>query len=108
MRSNDLVISWLLNFVLSDIRKNVVYMHTAKQIWDDLVCRCSQSNVPRLFHMRKELSSLTQGTKCVTAYFTHFKGLIDELENLSPIPKFICVTIGCTCNCTQKLDQYEK
>ncbi|KAL8102784.1 hypothetical protein AgCh_027345 [Apium graveolens] len=39
MRSNDLVISWLLNFISTEIRKSVVYMHTAKQIWDDFSAR---------------------------------------------------------------------
>lgn len=61
-RSNDLVISWLLNSVSSEIRKSIVYMHTAHQIWVDLSTRYSQNNVPRLFHLRKELASLTRGT----------------------------------------------
>lgn len=32
MRSNDLVISWLLNSISKKICKSVVYMHTTKQI----------------------------------------------------------------------------
>lgn len=55
-RSNDLVISWILNSVSNDIRKSIVYMHTAQQIWEDLSNRYSQNNVPRLFNIRKELA----------------------------------------------------
>lgn len=103
MRSNDLVISWLLNSISSYIRKSVVYMTTAKQIWHDLVARYLQSNVPRLFHLRKELASLTQGTRSVTAYFS----LIDELDSISPIPRCTCANSNCNCLNSVKLDHYE-
>lgn len=103
-RSNDLVISWILNFVSSKIRKSVVYLTTAKQIWCDLAARYSQTNVPHLFQLRKDIASLSQGTKPITAYFTLFRGLLDELNSLSPRPRCICVNCNCTCNNSQKLD----
>lgn len=96
-RSNDLIIYWLLNFVSNDIRKSIVFMQTAKQILDDLVLRYSQNNVPRLFNLRKELASLTQGSRSITAYSTHFRGLMDELEALAPIPRCVCATTNCAC-----------
>lgn len=83
-------------------------MHTAKQIWDDLAVRYSQNNVPRLFNQRKDLASLIQGTKSITAYFTQYRGLMDELENLSPIPKCVCVNSNCACQLSAKLNQYEQ
>lgn len=86
----------------------MVYLNTAKQIWDDLAARYSQSNVPRLFHLKKDLSSLTQGTKSITTYFTMYRSLVDELDNLSPIPKCICVNSNCACGNNQNLDNYEK
>lgn len=61
-RSNDRIISWILNSISTDIRKSVVYMNTAKQIWEDLGVRFAQGNVPRFFNLRKELAYLTQGT----------------------------------------------
>lgn len=83
-------------------------MSTAKQIWKDLAARYSQTNVPRLFQLRKELSSLIQGSKSIIAYCTEFHGLMDELGNLSPIPK--CIYTNCNCNCSnsKKLDKYEQ
>ena len=107
-RSNDLVISWILNSVSSDIRKSIVYMNTAQQIWEDLSNRYSQNNVPRLFNLRKELASLTQGTKSITAYFTVFRSLIDELENLAPIPRCSCQSNTCACGLSDKLNKYEQ
>ena len=108
MRNNDLVISWLLNSMSTDIRKSVVYLSTTKQIWDDLEARYAQSNVPRLFHLKKDLLSLTQGTKSITSYFTMFRSLIDELGTLAPIPKCICLNSNCTCGNRSRLEVYEQ
>ena len=105
-RSNDLVISWILNSVSSEIRKSIVYMNTAKQIWDDLFKRFAQSNVPRLFNLRKDLVSLTQGTQSISTYFTVFRGLLDELDNLGAIPR--CKISNCPCGINAQLDEYEK
>ncbi|XP_074356820.1 uncharacterized protein LOC141696596 [Apium graveolens] len=86
----------------------VLWMHSNDLIWDDLHHRYAQNNVPRLFSIRKELSSLTQGTKSVTTYFTKFRGLMDELDNLAPIPRCVCQIPACNCQHTQKLTQYEQ
>lgn len=60
-RCNDIVISWILNTVTTEIRQSVMYLSTAKAIWDDLKVRFAQINVPKLFNLRKEIAYLTQG-----------------------------------------------
>ncbi|KAK1375708.1 hypothetical protein POM88_031901 [Heracleum sosnowskyi] len=64
--------------------------------------------MPRLFQLRKDLASLTQGTKSISTYFTSFRGLIDELDSLAPIPKCTCVNSNFKCNNGDKLEQYEQ
>lgn len=81
-----------------------MYLSTVKQIWDDLEAWYSQNNVPRFFNLRKELTYLTQGTKSITTYFTQFRALIDELENLAHIPKCMYATSTCTCAITVELE----
>ncbi|XP_074363351.1 uncharacterized protein LOC141703860 [Apium graveolens] len=107
-RCNDMVVSWLLNSISTEIRNSVAYLSTAQQIWEDLTTRFSQSNMPRTFQLRKELSSLQQGNLSVTSYFTKFKTLVAEIDNLAPIPKCTCVTTNCSCQSAQKLNQYEE
>lgn len=51
---------------------------------------------------------MTQGTKSITTYFTQFRGLIDELDNLAPIPRCTCSAVTCTCHNNQNLNEYEK
>lgn len=82
-------------------------MSTAKQIWEDLAARFSQHNIPRLLYLRKDLASLKQDTLSITEYFTKFRCLIDELDNLSPIPKCICQNSNYLCENVKKLADYE-
>ncbi|KAL8145688.1 hypothetical protein AgCh_003726 [Apium graveolens] len=107
-RCNDMVVSWLLNSISTEIRNSVAYLSTAQQIWEDLGTRFSQSNMPRTFQFCKELSSLQQGNLSVTSYFTKFKTLVAEIDNLAPIPKCTCVTTNCSCQSAQKFNQYEE
>ncbi|KAL8111412.1 hypothetical protein AgCh_019220 [Apium graveolens] len=92
-RCNDMVVSWLSNSISTEIRNSVAYLSTAQQIWEDLATRFSQSNMPRTFQFRKDLSSLQQGNLSVTSYLTKFKTLVAEIDNLAPIPKCTCKVI---------------
>lgn len=105
-RCNDMVISWLLNSVSIEIRNSVVYLPTAKSIWDDLSTRFTQSNIARLFQLRKDLAHLTQDTMNVSAYFTKFRTMMDELDNLITILKCTCKV--CTCGASTQLISYEQ
>lgn len=104
---NDMVISWLLNSMTVEIRNRVAYFVTAEEIRDDLAIRFSQSNMPRVFQLRKDLGALCQGTMTIIAYFTRFRTLIAEIENLNPMPKCSCVTKGCNCDNAHKPEKYE-
>ncbi|XP_074324527.1 uncharacterized protein LOC141661419 [Apium graveolens] len=107
-RCNDMVLSWMLNSISSDIRDNVVYFGTAQEIWDDLSVRFSQGNVPRIFQLKRELTALFQGSMSITAYFTKMRTLMDELNALSLIPKCTCPQSNCSCGVTGKLETYEQ
>lgn len=72
IRCNDMLISWLLNSISTDIRNSIVYLPTAKHMWDDLAARYPQSNVPRLFFLRKEIALCSQDSLSITAYFHKF------------------------------------
>ena len=56
----------------------MVYFKTAREVWIDLQYRYSQGNGPRIFEVRKEVSSLAQEDMTINAYYTKFKGIWDE------------------------------
>ena len=59
-RCNDMILSWILNSLDQDIADSVIYSDTAHDIWEDLKERFSQSNVPRIFQIQRDIASLTQ------------------------------------------------
>lgn len=83
LRCNNMVTSWILNSVTAEIRNSIVYIQSAREIWLDLEIRYAVSNIPKLFYLRKEIAHLTQGTMSISAYFTKFRTIHDELECLS-------------------------
>uniref|UniRef100_A0A2N9GH85 Reverse transcriptase Ty1/copia-type domain-containing protein n=1 Tax=Fagus sylvatica TaxID=28930 RepID=A0A2N9GH85_FAGSY len=89
-RCNDLVLSWITNCLSRHIYSIVVYLYTAKEVWDDLQQRYTQSNGTRVHHLKQAIASFKQETLTVSDYFTILKGFWDELLSYRPIP-------GCTC-----------
>lgn len=83
-----------------------MYLHCAKAIWSDLYFRFSQTNIPKLFNLRKEISCLSHGNMSISAYFTKYRSLVDELDALSEFPR--CTCGKCTCENNQKLENYMK
>lgn len=106
IRCNNMVTAWILNSVSTEIRSSIVYIPSARDIWLDLEVRYAQSNVPKLFHLRKEIAHLTQGAMSVCAYFTKFRTLHDELECLYTKPRCTCTL--CTCSVNTKLSDLEQ
>ena len=96
---NNMVLSWLLNSVSTEIVNNTIYIDDAFEIWNDLQDRFSQHNEPRIFQLQKSISCLSQENNSVSSYFTAMKGLWDELANHQPIPT-------CTCGALQTIMSY--
>lgn len=68
-----MVTSWLLNSLSKDIGDSVIYSKSARDLWTNLEHRFGQSNGAKLYHLRKELSGLTQGSSDIATYFTKLK-----------------------------------
>ncbi|KZV35390.1 hypothetical protein F511_35287 [Dorcoceras hygrometricum] len=81
IRCNNMVISWILNSVARDIADSVMYMQTSEKIWSDLYDRFHESNVPRIYQIKKLLSGLQQGSMEISSYYTKLRILWDELRD---------------------------
>jgi hypothetical protein len=91
-----MVLSWILNSVSPGIANSVIFVDFASAMWSDLQERFSQSNGPRIFQLQKRISSLTQGSNSMSAYYTQLKGLWDELLSFRP-------NSNCTCGGSKAL-----
>lgn len=67
--------------------------------------RFSQSNCPCVFELKKVLNALTYDTLTISAYYTKFKMLWDDMLHASSVPKCVC---ACTCKTKYQLKQYDK
>ncbi|XP_057948385.1 uncharacterized protein LOC131144056 [Malania oleifera] len=77
-----MVLSWLLNSINKSLRQGLFYCQNPSKVWKDLDHRFSQSNHPRLYHLKRDLITLHQNSMTVTAYYNTIKGLWDELQTL--------------------------
>lgn len=98
---NDVIIGWLLNAVDEKISKTILWLNTAKEIWEELEQRFGQSSSAQFFTIQESLSKTFQAhDMSIEDYFTKIKGLWDELDALDPIAT--CTCSGCECQLTQK------
>ena len=99
LRCNDLIISWLLYSLDTQIAKSVLYFKTAYEIWTDLEERFGYTSGAQLYDLEQQLYELHQGSQSISEYYTKLKVLWDELNSAFPLPT-------CTCNkCTRNLTQ---
>ncbi|RVW96822.1 putative mitochondrial protein [Vitis vinifera] len=78
-KCNDMILSWILNSLSQDLADSVIFSTTAQEVWEDLRDRFSQSNIPRIFQIERDIACLTQDQMTVAAYYTRLKKLWDEL-----------------------------
>ncbi|XP_019415608.1 PREDICTED: uncharacterized protein LOC109327062 [Lupinus angustifolius] len=90
-RCNTLVISWLTQSIESSIAQSVLWMETTLEIWQDLRERYYQGDIFRIFELFIEIHTYKQGNLSIASYFTHFKGLWQELDNFKLIHACYCV-----------------
>ena len=105
-RCNDLVISWITNYLSQQIYATVLYVYIAKEVWDDLQQIYSQSSGIRVHHLKQAIAAFKQENLSISDYFTHLKGLWNEFLNYRPIPG---CTYGakCICGLSKTLIEYQ-
>ena len=72
---DNMVVSWLLNSMVTDLAEAFLYVNSAVQLWAELTDRFGQSNGPLLYQLEKEISELYQGNDTVAVYYAKMKRL---------------------------------
>lgn len=89
IRCDTRVFSWIMNSIAKEIASNIIYLNLAEAMWKDLKERFIHGNDPRIYQLRKTISSLTQGNMRVSIYYAQLKGLWDELDHYRSIPSLL-------------------
>jgi len=75
------VMTWLLNSLEEKISDSVMFLITAKEMWDTLkVMYENEKNSLRIFEIYERLFELKQGDKFVPELYGELKSLVVELE----------------------------
>lgn len=74
-RSDAIIKGWLTTGMDKDIRNNVKFANTAKEVWDDLQERFGKESAPRAYILKHTLTALRQNKDFVSTYYTKMKGI---------------------------------
>ncbi|XP_074328051.1 uncharacterized protein LOC141665962 [Apium graveolens] len=72
---NNLVISWIHNNVSETIKKSILFISSASEIWAQLEKRFALTNGFRKYKISKDLYELKQNHLSVADYFTQLSSL---------------------------------
>lgn len=89
---NNLVISWLHNNISDSIKRSVLFINSASEIWRQLEKRFSLTNGSRKYKLTKDLFALRQNTLSINDYFTALSSLWEEIDSMSSLPVIKTVT----------------
>ncbi|XP_019177726.1 PREDICTED: uncharacterized protein LOC109172932 [Ipomoea nil] len=106
-RYNNVVATWIMRSVSSEITQIVLWVGTAERIWNTLKARFSEADIFRISDLHAEIHQVRQGDLTVSAYFAKFKVLWDELQVIRPLPTCKCEK-KCDCGLLETLEQQLK
>ncbi|KAL2939147.1 Retrovirus-related Pol polyprotein from transposon RE1, partial [Bienertia sinuspersici] len=84
---NNMVIAWLTASMTPTIRESVMYVRSAKDIWDQLERRFSIASETRKYRLNKAVYDYRQKEKTVSECYTAMIAMWDELESLNHLPR---------------------
>ncbi|KAF5475503.1 hypothetical protein F2P56_007303 [Juglans regia] len=106
LRCNILILPWLLNSISKEIASNVLYINSAKEVWEKLKTHFAQPDNVRIYQLQQQLSSTLQGNQTVSEYFTQLNGIWEEMHNYRLVS---CCSCGlCTCQALKSVGDVQE
>lgn len=98
-RTDEMVLTWIINSISEEIVETFVYPSSARKLWMDLEEQFGESNRPQIYQIQRQIESMEQGGLSVVLYYGKLKKLWEELNVLQPIPRCSCSAMkNCTCD----------
>lgn len=90
---NSMVISWLLGSLSEPIKRSVMFMHSAHEIWRQLELRFTVTNGARKYMLSKAIYETKQSGRLVADYYTEMRSLWEELDDLKDYPAITTLNV---------------
>lgn len=83
---NLTVMSWLLHSMQPTISEGLLFLRTAKEIWDTVQEMYSQRNsLARNYQLHREIATMQQGEMSMEEYYAALKKKWEELDHYQPL-----------------------
>ncbi|KAL6347058.1 hypothetical protein AAG906_012309 [Vitis piasezkii] len=79
------LLGWILASLSEKLVSTIYGLETSKQVWTALQTRFSSQSRSRISHLKRQLQTLTQGTKSCSEYLESAKTLADQLAAGKPV-----------------------
>ncbi|KAL2902579.1 Retrovirus-related Pol polyprotein from transposon TNT 1-94 [Bienertia sinuspersici] len=89
---NNLVIAWIHRSVSEQIKKSILYLTTAREIWMHLEALFNVTNGAKKYKHNKEAYETEQNGSTINEYYTVMKGLWEEQDDLNVLPPITRMT----------------
>ncbi|XP_009798195.1 uncharacterized protein LOC107817595 [Nicotiana tabacum] len=87
---DSMVMSWLWNSMIPEISDTVMFLSTAKEIWEAIQQTYSKVNdAARIYELKTKVTSMKQGARSVTEYANLLQGLWQEIDH------YQCIQMRC-------------
>ncbi|KAL2941906.1 Structural maintenance of chromosomes protein 2 [Bienertia sinuspersici] len=105
-----MVISWILTNVSESIKKSMMFVGSAQEIWKRLENRFSVANGSRKYQLCKAMYEMKQLNKKIFDYYTQMKCLWEEFEALKHYPPIsrLNIEMSAYVNAVKKEEEEQK
>ncbi|KAK9669557.1 hypothetical protein RND81_13G139300 [Saponaria officinalis] len=104
IRCDLFVMKWILNSVERNIRESLQHVSSAQELWTEISDRYDQSNSIEIYHLKKDLASITQDNTSLVEYYNKLKRTWECIDVLDPLSLCTCKIVdGCTCQMLKRI-----
>lgn len=93
---NNMVISWLHNNISDSVKRSILFINLASEVWKQLERRFMLTNGSRKYKLSKDLFSLRQNDLSVADYYTAMSTLWEEIDSMTVLPRVTVDSIEVT------------